>query len=259
MKSSYKFASAALLAALGLGLAVASETKAYTQDEKGTGKIEFTQSIDSNDPNELSLPPDTTEPYITLTEPDVIPGTEELQLRVITSMDFDKHNLVATDTAAKTWPVKAYSAEKLDGSGNFEMPHFVRFRDYRAEDGKENNYKISAAMTSQFKNGSTVLGGTLNYKNTKLTTTTNQQTLPSQAVVQSGGVFSLNPEGDSVDVLIQNENGKGFGLFDLMFGEYSEITADGTTDAVTLSVPANTKIVKGTYTAEITWTLSDTI
>lgn len=258
MKSTYKLASAALLASLGLGLAVASETKAYTQNETGTGKIEFTQTIDENETGEITSPPNTTEPDISIDESDVITGTEELQLRVITSMDFDKHDLVATDTAAKTWPVKSYTADKLDGTGTFEMPHFVRFRDYRAEDGQENTYKISAAMTGEFMNGTTALGGTLNYKNTELVTTTNADTLPSQSVVQNGGVFALTPDGASKDVVIQNETGKGYGLFDVMFGDYDEIV-DGKMDAITLSVPANTKIVKGTYTAEITWTLSDTI
>lgn len=258
MKSTYKLASAALLASLGLGLAVASETKAYTQNETGTGKIEFTQTIDENETGEITSPPDTTEPDISIDESDIITGTEELQLRVITSMDFDKHDLVATDTAAKTWPVKAYTADKLNEAGTFEMPHFVRFRDYRAEDGLNNDYKLSAAMTGEFKNGTTALGGTLNYKNTRLTTTTNADTLPTQDVLGNAGVFSLNPEGDSVDVLIQDQAGKGYGLFDVMFGEYNQIV-DGKMDAITLSVPANTKIVKGTYTAEITWTLSDTI
>ncbi|MBL1227086.1 WxL domain-containing protein [Enterococcus sp. BWR-S5] len=256
MKSTYKLASAALLAALGLGLAVASETKAAP--EKGTGKIEFTQTIDENETGEITSPPDTSEPYISIDSSDVITGTEELQLRVITSMDFDKHDLVATDTAAKTWPVKAYTADKLDGTGTFEMPHFVRFRDYRAEDGLNNDYKLTAAMTGEFMNGTTALGGTLNYKNTRLTTTTNADTLPSQAVLGNSGVFSLTPDGASKDVVIQNEAGKGYGLFDVMFGEYNQIV-DGKMDAITLSVPANTKIVKGTYTAEITWTLSDTI
>ncbi|WP_086350728.1 WxL domain-containing protein [Candidatus Enterococcus clewellii] len=257
MKSTYKLASAALLGALGLGLAVASETKAYTQDETGKGKIEFTQTISENETGEITSPPDTTEPDITIDESDVITGTEELQLRVITSMDFDKHELVATDTAAKTWPVKAYSADKLDGTGKFDMPHFVRFRDYRAEDGKENTYKISAAMTKEFTNGTTKLGGDLNYSAVRLTTTTNADTLPSQAVVKP--TFKLDSDGNEVEVVKQNEAGKGYGLFDIMFGEYDQITADKTMDSIKLDVPANTKIVKGTYTAEITWTLSDTI
>lgn len=259
MKATYKLTSAILLGALGVGVAVASETKA-DDSQTGAGKVEFTQSIDESDG--ITLPPDTLEPEISLTEDDVIPGTDPFQLKVITSLDFKTHNIVATDTTEKTYPVNVYTAAKADGTGDFDMPHFVRFRDYRAEDGQENFYKVTAKMTKDFTNGSSVLNGTLNYKNVSLTSKTNEATMPEKdhADVTVKDNFSLNAtNADAEEVLVQKQAGKGFGLFELMFGTYDHVNAatDGTYDDIELVVPGSTLIKTGTYNAEITWTLED--
>lgn len=260
MKTQYKLASVALLGALGVGLAVASETKA-TSSATGAGKIEFTQKVPGLTSGDTMLPPDTTEPMIKPTT-DIIPGTDKVQFEFISSLDFDTNDIVST-ASDKSFDVKVYQAPKADGSGQFTMPHFVRFRDLRADAATKNNYNIKAKMSQDFtQTGGATLKGTLTYNNVRLTSSNNAPSLPesSNAANTLLTTFNLPSTGAEVTVLTQAQDGKGYGEHELMFGSYADVngTANGKYTGVQLTVPGDTVIREGAYNAVITWTIEET-
>lgn len=263
MKTQYKLASVALLGALGVGLAVASETKA-TSSATGAGKIEFTQKVPGLTSGDTMLPPDTTEPMLKPTT-DIIPGTEKVQFEFISSLDFDTNDIVST-ASDKSFDVKVYQAPKADGSGQFTMPHFVRFRDLRADAGTNNNYNIKAKITQDFtqtSGGNTFkLNGTLAYSKVRLTSSNNAPSLPEipNAANTLKNAFNLLPDGTEETVLTQAQTGKGYGQHELMFGDYADVngTTNGKYTGVQLKVPGSTVIREGAYNAVITWTIEET-
>ncbi|MGX7352243.1 hypothetical protein RU97_GL002053 [Enterococcus canis] len=247
MKNTHKIAGALLLSTLVLGVAMNSETKA-APEQTGEGKVEFTQNTDSLTPP--ITPPGTNEPEII--EPE--PNTDPIPLKIVsvTDMDFGMKDILA-DGQDQTYPVLPFeAATKENPDETVTMAHFVRYQDVRV-DGEANRHSITAALTDQFDNGGTKLtGADLVYKNAHLMTANNTATMPSAAALQT--TFQLKEDGEAVPVLSNTEEGKGFGVFDIAFGEYVEGTDY---DGVDLNVPGATVKKAGIYTATVTWTIED--
>lgn len=255
MKKSYKIASAAMLAAMGVGLAVASETKATTAT--GSGKIQFTDGT-LTETTDIP-PPDTTDPTLRPTT-GIVPGTEKLQFTYISPFDFKTHDLVGTAPGTpKTYDVDVFEQPTTSG-GTFKMPHFVRFRDVR--NNVTNNWQsIQAAMTTQFTLNNpanpVTLDADLEFSGVYVGSAFHQATKPTDAATKAA--FTLDAIGTVEDVYLNQQVDKGFGEHELVFGTYAQVNASttGTYDAIQLKVPASTLIREGTYNAVITWTLAD--
>ncbi|MHC5218127.1 WxL domain-containing protein [Enterococcus sp. LJL128] len=253
MKTSHKLAGAALLAALGLGLAAPSMTKAaptYADAKTGAGegKINFTTDTSTNPTN---LPPgqSTGTP---MTEPTQNSNPGPLKIVSVTNMDFDTHKIVANDTD------KSYDALPFTDPGTKQTTaHFIRFQDIRADAATTNNWwTVTGEMTKQFQNtaGQTLDGATLDYKKISLVTGTNAATKPVAPATATQTLSLNNP----VPFYTNREAGKGFGVFELMFDNNANAQA-GTYDGITLNVPG-TNVLKATeYKAEITWTIAEVI
>ena len=252
MKYTQKVASAALLAVIGLGLALPTVTKAAPGDTTGKGKINFTQDNSTNPSN--VEPGESTGQEIT--EPTQNTEANALKIVSVTDMDFDTHAIVANDSD-KSYDATAFETTYEDGT-KAVMPHFVRFQDVRA-DGDTNYYTVSAELTKQFTNGARVLdGATIAYKNVSLVTGTNMATLPdttAAGTLEQAFSLALNQK---ETVLTNKQEGKGYGVFELMFGDKDATKADPTSyDAVTLNIPGTNVLKTGDYQAEITWSIAD--
>ncbi|MGC6769302.1 WxL domain-containing protein [Enterococcus sp. LJL51] len=253
MKTSHKLAGAALLAALGLGLAAPSMTKAAPgyPDAKtgvGEGKIKFTTD-DSTNPTNLPPGQSTGTP---MTEPTQNPNPGPLKIVSVTNMDFDTHKIVANDTD------KSYDALPFTDPGTGQTTaHFIRFQDIRADAATTNNWwTVKAKMTKQFTNANNqeLTGATLDYKDITLVTGTNAATKPL-APATSTQTLALNAE---KEFYTNREAGKGFGVFELMFDDNANAQA-GTYDGITLNVPGTNVLKASEYKAEITWTIAEVI
>lgn len=243
MKNTHKLAGAALLAAVGLGLAVPSATKA-APEVTGKGKITFTQDLTTNPSNVLPGESSGDE----LTEPTQNPDPLPLKIVSVTDIDFDSHNIVVNDSD-KTYEALPFS----DATSGQTGAHFVRYQDVRA-DTATNFHTISAEMTKQFTNGTFTLdGASLTYKNASLVSGTNKATLPSAAAITPTFDLALNT---AQTVVTNKEAGKGFGVFEIMFDTNANAQA-GTYDGVTLNVPGTALLKTGEYQAEITWSIAD--
>ncbi|MEI5994479.1 WxL domain-containing protein [Candidatus Enterococcus mansonii] len=252
MKNSYKLAGAALMAAMGVGLALPSATKAAPGDVIGKGKITFTQDDTTNPTN---LPPgESTGPE--LTEPTQNTEANPLKIVSVTDLDFDSKAIVANDSD-KTYDAKAFKTTTTDGT-DAVMPHFIRFQDVRA-DVDTNYHTVSAEMTKQFTNGTRVLdGATIDYKNVSLITGTNATTKPDTTVegaLKPTFNLALNQK---ETVLSNKQEGKGYGVFELMFGDKDATVANPDSyDSITLNIPGTNVLKTGEYEAEITWSITD--
>ncbi|MEI5993840.1 WxL domain-containing protein [Candidatus Enterococcus mansonii] len=253
MKTTHKLASAALLAAVGVALAIPSATKAATSpNQTGKGNIEFQTDTSTNPSN---LPPGESSGE-ELTEPTQNPDPSELKIVSVTDMDFDKHDILANDSE------KTYKAVPFT-DGTQTVAHFVRFRDIRANVA-ENFYTIDVALTKQFTSTGTLTseltGAKLTYNNISLVTGTNSATLPTQAAVSSVTDLEFAEDGSKSQTILTNkQSGKGFGVFELMFDTNENAKAGKDVyDGVTLKVPGTNVLKSTNYEAEITWTIATT-
>lgn len=261
MKTSHKLIGAALLAAAGVAVALPNATKAapFAGDDAawtGSGQITFQK----NNTGGTITPPDETGPA--LSETDINTGDKDLKIRFVSSLDFDQHD-VLTDNQVKTYNAKRYVSTDLATGDPVEMPNFVNFQDYRTEEDN-NFYTIKAEITKEFTRTDDatkkLAGATLTYGNARLTTTTNANTMPSQAAV----IGAASPVGYGTggqQVIVENkEAGKGYGMFDIAFGtldagaEAGKLVAD---ESVKLTIPGDVILSAGTYQAEVTWTIEE--
>ncbi|MGX7245489.1 WxL domain-containing protein [Enterococcus quebecensis] len=246
MKHTHTLSGAALLAVLGVALAVPTATKAEANPWASKGSVEFDK--DTSDSGDITVPDTDTD--ITITEP--TPNTEDKDMKInaATDLDFDKHTDLY-DGKAKEYKAKKFSTTNKENDEVIEMQHFVRFQDYRAT--TDHKYTVSAAMTSPFTNNGMVLEqASIIYNNLRTLTSkkdANQDLIP---VGTATGAVTLTSDGASQTFVTNTDPKKGFGQFDLLFG-----TNETAEDSVKLSIPAGVTIAKGVYTADITWTIAD--
>lgn len=252
--------SLALLALIGAGLVAPAAAHADALTHEGTGKIIYEdakESPDVTDPDDPDRPIDQPEPN---------PQAGPLMIIGISPLDFGTQE-IDTFTSAQEYYAKPFDTTQKelvtnDEDGNpvtlpeeaVTVPNFVQFRDLRGGDNA-NNWTISANLTKQFiaDDGSELDGATLEYTNGKLKNfdSTSEYT-PTNTTV---GTFGLTEDGGATEVLSQSEAGKGYGNYNIVFGE----VADGSAaESIKLTVPANVRLAATEYTAEITWTIADT-
>ena len=259
MKNSYKLAGAALLAAVGVGLTLPTVTKA-DPNVTSKGKVEFTQNTNETG-GPIIVPDSSTE--IPITEPTLNPDKSPLKISAVTDLDFDTHEIVSNETAgAKVYPAKAFATTVAGTEEAVKTSHFVSFQDIR-QDTDTNYHAITAKITKQFTAPATATaaartldGATIAYKNAQLVTATNAGTKPSAATVTPA--FTLN-DTDTTPVYTNKEADKGYGKFQLVFGETGKLdeTKAKAYDSVELQVPGTNIIKTGQYVAEITWSIAD--
>ena len=259
MKNSYKLAGAALLAAVGVGLTLPSVTKA-DQNVKSKGKVEFTQNTESDSSNAVIPDPSSETP---ITEPTLNPDKSPMKIRAVTDLDFDTHKIVSNETTAeKVYPAKAFATTKVGSNEAVKTSQFVSFQDIR-QDTDTNYHTITAKITKQFTAPATssaservLTGAAIAYKNTQLVSATNSNTMASPASVTNA--FKLTADNETT-VYTNKENGKGYGKFHLVFGDYGELSEEKAKayDSVNLEVPGKQVIKTGKYQAEITWNIVD--
>lgn len=237
MKTSHKLVGAALLAAVGVSVALPGATKA-APEFSGNGKIVF----EKDNTSVTVTPPGETGPEIEG------PGnTDDLDLKVIyvSNLDFSQNDLL-THGNVKTYDALAYEGTVVSDGSAMTMPNFVRFQDHRTE--VENKYKISAAITEQFKNGThTMNNAKLNYSNATWMSANNSATMPTASIAN----FTVTDT--KAEVVTVNEAGKGYGTHDIAFGGYDDTAAT----SVQLEIPGDVILAAGEYQAEITWYIED--
>lgn len=252
---------ATLLGAVGIGLAVPFATARAASDVTGKGKITFEQD-NSTLPSNV---PGGSSGGSTMTHPTQNPDPLALKIVSVTDVDFDTHKIVTNNNE------KTYDALPFTDPGTKQtIAHFVRYQDIRS-DVATNFYTIQAELTKQFstKVGETEFtldGATLDYKNVALVTGTNGDTLPSATAVKQNP-FQLTQDNGAQDVVVNKEDGKGFGVFEIMFdtnenaAKSLEKPAEGEQatkyDGITLTIPGKNVLKAKEYSAEITWTISD--
>ncbi|WP_321385983.1 WxL domain-containing protein [uncultured Enterococcus sp.] len=250
MKHTHKLAGALLLAAVGIGLAVPSATKA-TSEHAGKGHINFNQSggVPDVGGSDAYKPGESTDP---ITEPTNNPDRGALRIANVSDLEFDTHQIITDENAVKTYDAKAFETTYVESGAATTTTNFIRFMD--ADAGvAQNHHTVSAMITSQFTNGTTTLSGsTITYKNIHLVTGTNPTTMPdvTNASVTLPNTSEINETAKQV-VYTNKQAGKGFGTFELTFGDL----ADQTTwdKSVTLTIPSDLTIRTGDYNAEVTW------
>jgi hypothetical protein len=204
----------------------------------------------------IVTPPGTEGPEIK--EPGVNPEVSPLMIIAATPIDFGQQE---NTTTAQTYYAKDFETTAKTGNDDkLTMENFVKFRDIRATDSRE--YKIYVQMTKQFTKDTSILkGAELNYSNLRLlTTSSNQDNMPALEDRTLASTIKLTPgvdgtsAGDPQLVYENNSVEKGFGIYDITFGEFG----NNSKDSVKLNVPANLPILKGQYVSEMTWSITDT-
>ncbi|MCA5013520.1 MULTISPECIES: WxL domain-containing protein [unclassified Enterococcus] len=239
----------------GLLLSVGTSTL-NVQAEENVYKSEGTITYTQGNPPPVVTPPGSEGPEIT--EPDVNPTTGPLMIIAATPIDF---GVQETTIAAKNYFATDFQTS-IKGSPEEKITteNFLKFRDLRATD--DHRYKLYAQMTKQFtQNTSQLKGAALSYSNLRLlTTAANMENMPAEEEMMLASTLDLVPGIDGVsagekELVFENESAeKGFGTYDITFGEYEK----NSSQSIKLAVPGNLPIIKGQYVAEITWTMSDT-
>lgn len=249
MKLAHKLCGAALLSVVGIALAVPSATKANEVD--GKGKINFTEDLTTNPSN--YIPGESTGPILVEPTQDTTPAA--MKIVSVTDLDFDTHAIVANDTD-KSYSALPFSTKDTDGK-DVKVAHFIRYQDIRS-DVANNYHTVSATLTQQFTNanlGTTLDGATIDYNNISLVTGTNNATLPNQPLATQ--TLELNTP---VPFVENTTAGKGYGVFEIMFGTNDTAqAADTYKDTIVLNVPGTNVLKKGDYTAVVKWTIADTM
>ncbi|MDR2832549.1 MAG: WxL domain-containing protein [Streptococcaceae bacterium] len=247
--------SAAILALVVIGSQNAS---AATLNANGTvttnGTISFTTPTTTTpvtpvNPTNPTTPIDPTNP----TAPIVItpdPGTGmsgPLSLDAVTNFDFGTDVVQAQ---AKTYYAKGVSATQ--GTVTTNIPNYVQVTDVR---GTLVGWNVTAAVTKEFtgsSTGSTLNGAVMTLSKAQITTSATTGNGADKAL---GGNTSV-ALGAAAQNIFGASAGKGAATNDLLFGTATSNNTD-TASGVSLYVPGGAAQADS-YSADITWTLSNT-
>ncbi|MBP1046525.1 WxL domain-containing protein [Enterococcus sp. BWM-S5] len=255
MKLSHKLCGAALVAAAGVALAAPNTTKAV-DTKTGTGHIGFTVNTDPTDTSGVvPTDPGVTDGTTITNIPSVVnPGS--FGIIAITPLEFETHDVLTANTQ-RDYNASFFHANQGTTDSNypaFDVQNFVKYQDLRTME--THAYKLSATLTQNFKDtasGVELKGANITYKEANLTQTGDAALTPNASDVTTQGTISTaSPTFDFIKN--QGADGKGYGQFELNFGD--KTSGD---KAVTLNIPASSAIGAGDYNAVITWTLSETL
>lgn len=256
MKMTNKVCGAALLAVVGVALAVPHTSQAV--DKTGTGRIQFTMDTNGGT-DQITDPGNSTGTTITNIPEVTNPGT--FGIMAVTPLDFKEHSVLGAGSTT-SYDAAAFLANPGStdtGFEEFEVQNFVKYRDIR---GVENHtYKLSAALTQNFKEagGTYLKGAQLEYKNISVTSTADPALKPTgvtaAATLASGDAAAAGP---SVDFITNDvTDGQGYGDFELNFGLH-ELGTEANSVSLLLD-PSKAGPTEAEYKAVITWTLSETL
>lgn len=253
MKNSTKLASAALIAAIGFGALAPQAVKAAddTSSLTGKGTVQFTAGDVTSDTTPPTNPTGGTANSGDTDQPITSGGTTTdvgaFGVNFVSDLDFDKHDIVSSNATTETYWAKKWSGN----NGALSNANYIQFKDVR-NTVQTHGYTISAKITDQFKseNAAVLNGATITYSNPKVVAEAGSSQLPTGLVTSP----VINAD-SSVDVLVNPSNGTiGYGEFSLLWGQ------GGSEDkSVLLSIPRGTQnavITQGTYTAQVTWTMT---
>ncbi|WP_375178489.1 WxL domain-containing protein [Enterococcus rotai] len=262
MKNTHKLLGAALLAAVGVSVAIPNTTKAAPDSKTGDGYIEFTR--DATGGTTITKPGETGSIITNIT------GVEKKEFGVvaITPLDFKSHKILS-DGSGRDYPVKPFHANPGSTSATspeFKQANFVKYTDDRST--LDHKYKLSGKITSNFTttlaNGTDTAelnGAEITFSDLSLKSIADPALRPAASALKAGPHVLKAKNGaveaNSVDFVVNEDPTKGRGDYELVFGDAA--VANSAENAVKLSVPSTTEIMHGKYKAVITWTLSDTI
>ena len=245
MKTTKILTSAIVLSTLGLAAAPAVHAADHTETITSTGKIGF---IEDKDPTKPIDPTDPTNP-VDPTDPGT-PGTAgPLSIDYVSNFDFGSDNKISGDDT--TYYAKPIKATDKDGK-EVQRANYLQVTDKR---GSNIGWYLTDKQGAQFNDGKADLDGaklqmtnqTLNSKNMDLNN-------PSNIPAIDNATMTMTP-GDDIKVLTAGKN-QGMGTWTDAFGVY-DAAKDTASKAVSLEVPGNSAKNVGSYTTDLTWTLSD--
>ncbi|MDK1716940.1 WxL domain-containing protein [Dellaglioa algida] len=244
MKTTKILTSAIVLSTLGLAAAPAVHAADHTETITSTGKIGFIEDNGTTDPT------DPTNPGTPIDPTDPNPGTAgPLSIDYVSNFDFGSDNKISGDD--KTYYAKPIEA--TDNGGNkVQRANYLQVTDKR---GSNIGWYLTVKQGAQFNDGKADLDGaklqmtnqTLNSKNMDLNN-------PSNIPAIDNATMTMTP-GDDIKVLTAGKN-QGMGTWTDAFGVY-DAAKDTASKAVSLEVPGNSAKNVGSYTTDLTWTLSD--
>ncbi|MGG5342827.1 WxL domain-containing protein [Enterococcus sp. AZ192] len=256
MKLTHKLCGAALLATVGVAVAIPNTTKAVEHSLEGKGHIGFTKDTGTK----TLTDPGSTSSGVVITSNSTLPMTDpgEFGIIAVTPLEFRTHSVLTADESfnASLYEANGSAYNPAAPATTKDIQNFVAFYD-----GRENarTYNLSAKST-KFTEGTTkeLAGTQITYSNMWMNTHAGGESpdvLAASQVLKTDGTSTKFISNDVVAT-----GTKGFGQHEINFGEVSKNGAAGGADqAVTLAVPKadNPVIVSGDYTATITWTLAD--
>ncbi|MBO0439873.1 WxL domain-containing protein [Candidatus Enterococcus ikei] len=258
MKLTHKLCGAALLAVVGVAVAMPNATKAdngTATQYNGQGTVEFEDDTDASS-DKPHIPGDSS-------ELDLEPNPDKGPLKILgaSPLQFDKSKIIEQGAAdeMRDIPVNKYQ----DPSGVI-TENFVEFKDKRS-DTLDHSYTVTAKLQKQFThevNTEGILkGAEIHYKTARI-----HSAFADDAYKPVGleTAFELAPAEDgkepgaAVPVLKNSDSTKGTGYWDISFGDKTiEADAEGSAEqAVTLKVPKNLSLLKGKYSATILWEIT---
>ncbi|PZL77515.1 hypothetical protein CI088_01560 [Enterococcus plantarum] len=282
MKNTTKLASAALIAAISMGAVLPQVAKADSDSLTGKGKVEFTKSSSTSssatNPSGGSNGGSNSGGNIT----DSSAGTTntspgEFGIDYVTNLDFEKHGIITSNANDETYWATTWVAN--DGETAVKNAHYIKFHDFR--NTLDHTYEVSGEITRQFntvlspkpvEEGLELKGSTITYNNAHLIPDKGYEPTADLDLTPTAGLkaSTVVKFGESTPVLTNTKPtgfnaqqfNTGYGSFALMWGTYNaDKEVDTSATSVQLTIPrgsTNAVINEGRYTAEITWTMSET-
>ncbi|WP_348921138.1 WxL domain-containing protein [Enterococcus rotai] len=251
MKLTHKLCGAALVAALGVAVAIPTTTHAK---EGGPFQVDmditFEQDTDA-DTGSVTTPTDRPSP-----PPTNIPTTDpgEFGIKTVTPLTFGTEKIQNTGTPGQYW-AKNWKGKSADGK-DAESPNFLEIKDARIQ--KNHKYQLQAKITEQFSQvvdgtKENLTGASLTFTNGYIPYTSSEASVALDANnIVPGAVVTDTAAGTIVDNTDEN---KGLGYTQIQFGKYKTADAQDSEKSIKLTVPATTTVYQGKYSGKITWNL----
>lgn len=257
MKLTHKLCGAALLAVVGVALAIPGTTKAAenpTGESKAGMDIEFAPK--GEDGSE-----DLGDNSGNLTDPEISVPYKLFGVEFVSPLEFGEAQATATERTfwAKNWT-------KADGT--VVGPNQVLINDDRMTG--DNTYYVKAEITKELTaniggTNKVLAGSILRYRNLSISTTTSEALAldPATTFVEDESAdVKFGSKATIIDNSVTNnpDKTKGQGKTYLNFGnakaEDGEVTSE---KSVSLTIAADQQIVEGKYNGEITWYMENTL
>ncbi|OQO69579.1 cell surface protein [Enterococcus villorum] len=236
MKSTKLLATSLILAGGLLGATSAKATADYESATKviTNGQVEFLENdeIDDNIPD-----PENPEEPVEPEEP-VNPNPGQLKINYVSAFNFGRQGNVSNRLTVNT---VLDSLISRSGQEKKRVP-FIATEDRRGTERKGWELRVSQPNSFRDSADNELAGATLTLNNLRYVNSVNAPTV-------TGGDIVLNSD---EQVLAKADETQGAGAWSLALGNP---TTEGTTDGVTLDIPANTIKNVTTYSTTLVWEL----